>query len=54
MDYGGVDGVTYLDWEHYVGLWNTTVAILTSLGWTTGTSYNTIHEMKVLTWFHCV
>lgn len=37
VDYGGVDGVTYVDTMHFIGLWNTTVDILTRLGWTVGT-----------------
>lgn len=36
IDYGGVDGVTYIDDWGYLGMWNTTVKIMTSLGWTVG------------------
>jgi hypothetical protein len=39
IDYGGVDGVTYLDDWGFFGMWNTTVKIMTALGWTVGNDF---------------
>lgn len=38
-DYGGVSAVGYLDDGHILGMWNTTIAILTQLGWTVGSFF---------------
>ena len=36
-DYGGVQGVDYMDSGHTMGMWNDTIAVLTSLGYEIGT-----------------
>mgnify|MGYP007061299832 CR=1 FL=1 len=36
-DYGGVQGVDYMDPGRTIGLWNDTIAVLTSLGYEIGT-----------------
>jgi lysophospholipase-3 len=36
VDYGGVDGVAYLDDDHSVGIWNSTIYLLEALGWEVG------------------
>lgn len=36
LDYGGIDSVNYIDTAKTMGLWNTTIDILSRLGWTTG------------------
>jgi hypothetical protein len=40
LDYGGVDGVTYLDDAHTAGIWNETVYLLEALGWQAGACWN--------------
>lgn len=38
IDYGGVDGVTYLDDWHEIPMWNETVYLFEALGWEVGKS----------------
>jgi hypothetical protein len=40
LDYGGVDGVAYLDDEHSVPIWNETIYLLEALGWQVGACWN--------------